>query len=158
MRIGIFGGTFNPVHNGHLALCKESKQRLKLEKIIFVPAYIPPHKDSKGIIDAEERYQMLELAIGQEEGFEISRYEIDRKEKVYSINTIAHFKALYSDSAELFFLTGSDSLKGLKSWKDIDKLLKLCRFAVFSRPGFEEDVAPSFVERIDMKPSWQRTH
>jgi len=151
MRIGLFGGTFNPVHNGHIVVAQEAKIRLKLDKVIFVPAYIPPHKDRAGIIDAKDRLCMIELAIGTTAGFEISRYEVDKKEKVYTAQTVRHFKDIYPEGTEIFFLAGADSLSVLDTWKDVDKIFTLCRFVIFSRPGFSKDNSRFEVETIDME-------
>jgi nicotinate-nucleotide adenylyltransferase len=137
MRIAIFGGTFNPIHKGHMFLARQAKRALNLDKIIFVPAYIPPHKKSNDIIDARQRLRMIELAISGRACFDISKYEIDKKEKVYSIQTVRHFKRFFPRGTELFFLIGADSLKGLDKWKESHKLFDLCEFAVFSRPGFK---------------------
>lgn len=151
MRIGIFGGTFNPVHNGHLALAEEAISRLRLDKVVFVPAYIPVHKSRAGVISADDRVRMIELAAEAGTGFEISRYEIDRKKKTYSIETVRHFRQAYPKAEELFFLAGADSLSGIDSWKEADKLLKLCRFAVFSRPGFPKGDTGQGIEFVDMQ-------
>ena len=150
MRIGLFGGTFNPVHNGHITLARTAITELKLDKVIFIPAYIPVHKDSVGIIDAEDRLRMIELAIETSAGYEISRYEIDEKDKVYTVLTLRHFKDIYPKEAEIFFLTGADSLAELDTWKDLDKIFKLCKFVVFSRPGFSKDNSKQEVEIMDM--------
>lgn len=150
MRIGLFGGTFNPVHNGHIALAREAKIRLKLDKVIFIPAYIPVHKDAAEIIDAKDRLRMIELAIGSNAGFEISRYEIDKGEKVYSVETVRHFKGIYPKGTEIFFIAGTDSLSELDTWRDVDKIFALSKFVVFSRPGFSEDKSRQEVERIDI--------
>jgi len=150
MRIGLFGGTFNPVHNGHIALARTAITKLKLDKVIFIPAYIPVHKDAVGIIDAEDRLRMIELAIEISPGYEISRYEIDKKDKVYTVLTLRHFKNIYPKETEIFFLTGTDSLAELDTWKDLDKIFKLCRFVVFSRPGFSKDNGKQEVEIMDM--------
>ncbi len=150
MRIGLFGGTFNPVHNGHISLASQAKLKLRLDKVIFIPTYIPVHKDSEKMIPAIDRLSMIELAIGKKAGFEVSPYEIDRKEKVYSVDTIKHFKDSYPQETEFFFLTGADSLAGLDTWKDIDKIFTLCDFIVFTRPGFAKADNIKNVTYIDM--------
>ena len=136
MRIAIFGGTFNPIHKGHIFLANQAKKSLQLDKVIFIPAYIPPHKKSDGIISSDKRFSMIRLAVWGNPYFGVSRYEIDRKEKVYSVETVRHFKSVLPKDTKLFFLIGADSLKGLDKWKDSKKLFNLCEFAVFSRPGF----------------------
>ena len=150
MRIGILGGTFNPIHNGHVTVAKEAIERLDLDNIVFVPAYIPPHKDTTELIGADDRYEMIELAIGDNKDFHISRFEIDRKERSYSIETIKHFKDIYPDIVGLYFLIGADSSQDLKNWKDIDKLLTLCKFVVFDRPGFDKRLDFPEVESLEI--------
>lgn len=148
MRIGILGGTFNPIHIGHLILAEEALWKLKLDKVIFVPSYLPPHKDEEGIIDAQHRFKMVTLAIDANSRFEVSRLEIDLKQKAYSIDTIKKLKAQYGPGAEYFFITGSDSLKELVSWKQIDEIFKISKFIVAKRPGFPIDVVPQDVQAV----------
>ena len=150
MRIGLFGGTFNPVHNGHIALATEALFRLKLNKVIFIPAYIPPHKDSSDIIDAEDRFNMLEAATDVNPAFEISRYEIDKKKKVYSIETVRHLKQAYPEDTEIFFLAGADLIVYIYLWKDLDELLTLSSFIVFCRPGFSRENHMRGIRVMDM--------
>jgi len=143
MKIGILGGTFNPVHLGHIELAKKSFDALGLDRLIFVPAYIPPHKkDQSGIIKWQDRCKMIELAIEGEDKFEISDIEIGQKGPSYSINTIKLFKDIYTDKDRLYFIAGSDYVKELDTWKDIDELKKLCTFVIVKRPGFEAGTSP----------------
>ena len=150
MRIAIFGGTFNPIHKGHMCLAKQAKKALKLDKIVFVPAYIPPHKSSQGVIGADKRFHMIELAISGKPDFSVSRYEINKKKKVYSVETVAYFKKVFPKNTQLFFLAGADSLKGLSRWKKSDRLIGLCEFVAFSRPGFELDTKTPRIKTINM--------
>ncbi|MBL7069090.1 MAG: nicotinate-nucleotide adenylyltransferase [Candidatus Omnitrophica bacterium] len=143
LKIGILGGTFNPVHLGHIELAEKSVDRLGLDKLIFVPAYIPPHKRyDSGIIKWQDRYRMIELAIDGKKGFDISDVEIKRKGASYSINTIKEFKEIYGDKDALYFIAGSDSVGELDTWKDIDELKKLCTFVIVKRPGFKAQAPP----------------
>jgi len=135
-RIGILGGTFNPLHNGHMALAEEARAKLSLDKLIFVPACIPPHKSAKDIIPARDRYEMILLALEDRPEFEVSDIEIKLKGKSYSINTVKKFKDIYGKDAEIFFITGSDSLQELAAWKDIAKLKDICTFVIAARPGY----------------------
>lgn len=135
-RIGILGGTFNPVHNGHLYIAKHAIKKLRLDKVIFVPAYIPPHKKIRGSVKTRDRVHMLRLALRGYKKFSLSTYEIEKKGKSYSVNTAKFFKRKYRRDNKLFFLIGADSLKGLKDWKHIRDLLKMLQFAVVPRPGF----------------------
>ena len=136
-RIGILGGTFNPIHNGHLHIAKQILKRLHLDKIIFVPVYIPPHKKIRGNATTSDRLQMLRLAVGGKKRFIISLYEIRRKDKSYSVKSARFFKKSYGKKTKLFFLIGADSLSSLKKWKNISSLLKLVQFVVVPRPGFK---------------------
>jgi nicotinate-nucleotide adenylyltransferase len=137
MRIGILGGTFDPVHNGHIYLAEKVFKELFLDKLIFVPAYNPPHKKDTGITKASHRYNMLKLALSGRKGFAVSEVEIKRKGRSYSINTLTYFRKKYGRSAEIFFITGSDSLKDLDKWKDLDKIFEICEFVIVKRPCFD---------------------
>lgn len=144
MKIGILGGTFNPIHIGHLILAEEVRERIGLDKIIFVPTNLPPHKDNSEIALANDRYKMIRLAIKNNKHFFISNVEIRRKGKSYTIDTIKKFKDIYSDS-ELYFITGSDLLRYLDDWKDIREVLGLVKFIVASRPGYSLQKIPSYL-------------
>lgn len=135
MRIGILGGTFDPIHMGHLILAEEAVWRLGLDKVIFVPTYLPPHKEG-AVVSAEHRYTMVTLAIEGNSRFEVSRIEIDAQAKSYSIQTIKKLKEQYKPDTEFVFIAGSDSLPELTSWKAIEDIFKLSQFAVATRPGF----------------------
>lgn len=135
LRIGILGGTFNPPHLGHIALAGEAARRLELDKVIFIPALLPPHKTLKDN-NPSLRYKMVVLACRNNPLFEVSTLELDRNKVSYSVDTLRELKKMYGPSAQFFFITGSDSLKELKTWKENKKLLKLARFVVAKRPGF----------------------
>ncbi|MCX5715673.1 MAG: nicotinate-nucleotide adenylyltransferase [Candidatus Omnitrophica bacterium] len=147
MKIGILGGTFNPIHIGHLILAEEAFSKLNLDKVIFVPAYLPPHKD-EAVLDAEHRFNMTVLAIEGNPHFEVSRVEIEVKQKSYSIDTLQKFREKYGPKADFFFITGSDSLKELSSWKNIDDVFRLANFIVAKRPGFPIGRAPKEVRVV----------
>ncbi len=139
MKIGLLGGTFNPVHTGHLVLAQECWHRLGLDKAIFVPAYTPPHKEVDNDVSAADRLNMLRLALENDDRFEISTYEVDSGGTSYSIDTIKHFKQKHNGKDdELFFLTGADSAKNLSMWKDVNEILSLSTFVIATRPGWKD--------------------
>jgi len=142
MKIGILGGTFDPIHNGHLHLAKKVCQKLKLSKIIFIPTYLPPHKKGVKVTPAKHRYAMLKIALKGNKIFRISDIEIKRKGRSYSVETLRHMRRKYGPKADLFFITGSDSLKELDKWKNLKEILSLCKFVVARRPGFSIKKAP----------------
>ncbi|OGX07776.1 MAG: nicotinate (nicotinamide) nucleotide adenylyltransferase, partial [Omnitrophica WOR_2 bacterium GWA2_47_8] len=137
MKIGILGGTFNPIHVGHLAIAETALEKMGLNKIFFVPCHTPPHKEDKSLTAPSHRYNMVKLAIDENPRFEISDFEIQKKDKSYSIDTVKHFKNVFPKS-ELFFIIGYDMLDGLKQWKSIDEILKLASFIVINRPEYKK--------------------
>ncbi|MBN1405742.1 MAG: nicotinate-nucleotide adenylyltransferase [Candidatus Omnitrophica bacterium] len=152
MKVAILGGTFDPVHNGHIALAQAAVDAFSLDKIIFVPVYSPSHKSEDDIADAEDRFSMVKLAIGNNDKFEALRLEINRRNKSYSIDTITYLKKIYPKSAELFFLLGSDSANTLDSWKEVDKIFTLCKFIVGVRPAYTLEVNHKNIEVMSMEP------
>ena len=151
MRIGILGGTFDPIHMGHLILGEEALGQLNLDKIVFVPAYLPPHKPRGSFASSNERYRMVHLATCSNPHFEVSRIELEEKGKSYSIETIKKFKKKYS-KAEVFFITGADSLKGLFSWKDIKQIFRLSHFVIAKRLDYPIKNVPKTVKTISIIP------
>lgn len=154
MRIGILGGTFNPIHTGHLILGEEALNKLDLGKVIYVPSNIPPHKKIEGDAKPKDRLKMVQLAISDNPKFEVSTYEMDSRKRSYSIDTIKDFRRSYGEDAQFYFITGSDSLKDLFSWKDINDIFKLTKFVVANRPGFpvQEAKVPKEVETVVITP------
>jgi len=152
MRIGILGGTFNPIHIGHLILAEEALCKLRLDKVIFVPTFIPPHKAVDQAIGAKDRFKMVQIALENNPNFEASKFEIEAKKKSYSIDTLREFQARYGKDSQLFFITGSDSLKDLFSWKDVNDIFKISKFIVANRPGYPVDAVPKEVETVVITP------
>ncbi len=134
-RIGIIGGTFNPIHYGHLAAAEEVRDRLKLGRVLFVPSFLPPHKHEEDMPTATQRLEMVRLAVTGNSGFEVSDIEVERGGKSYTIDTIDAFISKYP-GANLFFITGLDSFLDIQTWKDWKRLLARCSFVVLSRPGY----------------------
>jgi nicotinate-nucleotide adenylyltransferase len=136
MRLGIMGGTFNPVHYGHLIAGQEVKEKMNLDKIIFIPSAHPPHKDEKELDGARDRLAMLKLALGQDPYFSLSTLEIDRGGKSYSFATLRALHKIYGPQTEFFFILGTDAMRDIFSWKNVSEFLRLCRLIVINRPGF----------------------
>lgn len=132
--LGIFGGSFNPIHMGHLILAEHIREELKLDKIIFIPAGNPPHKNIGNLELAHHRYNMVELAIENNPFFSISDIELKREGISYTSDTLAGIKEQYPDE-ELFFILGSDSIIQFPSWHRIDKIFELAGIVVAKRPN-----------------------
>lgn len=138
MKIGLIGGTFNPIHYGHLILSEFIREEMDLDRIIFIPTRIPPHKDSSNIPNGKVRIEMVNLAIKSNENFQSSTIEIDREGVSYTIDTIEELKSKYPQD-EFFFIIGEDSLFQLHNWKDYERLIKICNIIVAERIGQEKD-------------------
>ena len=150
MKIGILGGTFNPVHIGHLILAEEAREKLGLDKVIFVPSFLPPHKDNSDIAKATDRLSMIKLAIKTNKYFLVSDTEIKRNGRSYTIDTIKEFKERFRTD-DLYFIIGSDLLKYLDEWKDLNEIIKLVRFIVATRPGFPLEKIPSYIDTLPIR-------
>lgn len=131
------GGTFDPVHYGHLVTAEAARYEFALEKVIFVPAGRPPHKKVYNVSELECRYQMTVLATASNPFFEVSRIEIDRQGYSYTIDTIEAFRRHYGPETEFYFITGADAILEIMTWKNVDKLLQECYFIAATRPGFQ---------------------
>ncbi len=150
MKIGILGGTFNPIHIGHLILAEEAREKIGLNRIIFVPAYLPPHKDNSDIAVAKARLEMVKLAIKENRYFLASDAEITRDGRSYTIDTIKEFKKRYSQD-ELYFIIGSDLLKYLDEWKDLGEIISMVKFIVATRPGYPLSKIPSYIKTVAIR-------
>ena len=132
-KYGIFGGSFNPIHYGHLMICEYIKEEMGLDKVIFIPTGNPPHKDLE--VSAKDRYEMVRLAISPNPDFEISDIEATRVKMSYTVDTIRELKKIYREE-KLYFLIGLDSIFQLKTWMKIGDLSKEIEFVVAIRPGY----------------------
>lgn len=135
MRIGLFGGTFNPIHYGHLRGAEEVREMFKLDKVVFIPSGIPPLKGS-GVIEGLHRLKMVMIATKDNPYFEVSDYEINLNQPSYTIKTVGYFKELYQGHT-LFFIIGVDSFLELPKWYKPEELLKIIDFIVMSRPNYD---------------------
>jgi nicotinate-nucleotide adenylyltransferase len=134
-RLGILGGTFNPIHYGHLAAAEEVRNRLKLDRILFIPSFIPPHKDEETVPPADQRMEMVRLATKDNPFFEPSEIEIHRGGRSYTIDTVEALRQALPGAA-LYFITGLDSFLEIPTGHQWERLLALCDFVVISRPGY----------------------
>ena len=132
-KVGIMGGTFNPIHLGHLMIAEVACESFNLEKVIFVPAKIPPHKQHD-VIDSRHRYAMTAAAVSDNPNFEISDVEMRREGPSYTVDTIQHFKVLYGPNVEFYFIAGTDTIRALPTWKFIEELLDEVHFIGATRP------------------------
>jgi nicotinate-nucleotide adenylyltransferase len=171
MNIGLFGGTFDPIHHGHLALAQAAKERCSLRSIYFVPANVPPHKQMQPLSSYFDRYAMVVLATLGEKTFVPSLLEAPNSEGLsctpqkgrfheqgscvnYSIDTVRRLKATLNQTDRLFFLIGIDAFRDIRSWREPEALLGQCEFIVASRPGYSlADVANALPEGLRPKPS-----
>lgn len=130
------GGTFNPIHYGHLVTAEEALAQFKLDKVVFVPSGHPPHKKDKEVLPPEERYLITAMAIASNPHFFISRIEIDRKGPSYAIDTVREFQKIYGNEIEIFFITGADAIFEILTWRDAEMLYDMCKFIAATRPGY----------------------
>jgi nicotinate-nucleotide adenylyltransferase len=137
MRIGIFGGSFNPIHNGHLKLAAEARKKLGLGQVVFVPSKRSPLKSGEPLLPAGLRLKLLRSALRGKPYFQISLCEIRRRGVSFTIDTLRFFRKKLGPKHELFFLAGADTLDTLSKWKSLDRILRLCRFVVMTRPGYK---------------------
>ena len=150
MKIGILGGTFNPVHIGHLILAEEAREKIGLDKVLFVPAHLPPHKDASCVASAKDRYEMVRLAIRGNKFFEVSDIEVKRKGPSYTIDTLKELKRDFPGD-ELYFIIGSDLLTYLDDWKDLAEILKMIKFVVATRPNYPLEKIPSYIRTVAIR-------
>ena len=155
MNIGVLGGTFDPIHNGHLIVAEEIRTRLNLAEVLFVPAGQPWLKADISILAAEHRVQMVRLAIADKPYFKLSTIEIDRAGLSYSVDTIGELQAQLGAGDELFFILGWDNLAELPQWKEPSRLIKMCRLLVVPRVGYPipdleslEAIIPGLSQRV----------
>lgn len=134
-RVGLFGGTFNPIHNCHLRIAGEAQRWMKLERVVFVPSGHPPHKPYWVSPIPQDRLAMVRLAIADNPHFALSDLEVNRSGKSYAIETVATFRQQYP-GAEIFFILGIDAFLEISRWRDVDRLMAMCHFVVVSRYGF----------------------
>ena len=153
MRLGLFGGSFDPIHVGHLLLAECCREQCRLERVDFLPAAIPPHKQNSRLTPGESRVEMLELAVGGHDRFSVGRFELDRGGVSYTVDTLRHYHAEEPD-VELYLLLGADMLHDLPGWREAAEICRLATPVAVRRPGVAEPEFDSLgpiasIERIE---------
>lgn len=143
MKIAVMGGTFNPIHYGHLISAEQVRDGLGYDKILFVPSARPPHKSQPDMVSAEHRFQMVLIATEDNPTFEVSSIELDREGPSYTIQTIKALRNRYDTATELAWIIGADSLIEYKIWKDFDGVLEQCTMIATTRPNYDMQLVPS---------------
>lgn len=157
-RVAVFGGTFDPVHHGHLVAAEEARHVLALDQVLFVPAAVPPHKLGDSMAQARHRVAMLELALSGHPHFALSRVDLDRPGPHFTVDMLALLAAALGPDTELYFLMGADSLRDLPTWRDPAGILGQARLVVVDRPGYLPDLTaltallPGLPERLTLVP------
>lgn len=141
-RIALYGGTFDPVHSGHLEVARRVSELFEIERVIFIPAQLAPHKTGRPVTAPIHRYAMLALATQDDARLLISTFELDAPDRRYTVDTVAHFQRTFGEDTELFFIMGADSWSEIKTWRDWERLLKMTSHIVVTRPGYEMTPAP----------------
>lgn len=146
----MYGGTFDPVHVGHLEIARRVSKLFEIEKVIFIPAQMAPHKIARPVTDPIHRYAMLALATQDDSRLLISTFELDDPDRRYTVNTVEHFQRELDDSTELFFIMGADSWSEITTWREWERLLTMTNHIVVTRPGYEPATSHvgSHAERI----------
>jgi nicotinate-nucleotide adenylyltransferase len=141
-RIALYGGTFDPVHAGHLEVARRVSQLFEIEKVVFIPAQLAPHKVGRPVTEPIHRYAMLVLATQDDPRLVVSAFELEAPNRRYTVDTVGEFQRMLGDDTELFFIMGADSWSEITTWRDWERLLKMTNHIVVTRPGYEVAPAP----------------
>jgi nicotinate-nucleotide adenylyltransferase len=155
-RFALYGGTFDPVHTGHLEIARRVSELFEIEKLLFIPAQMAPHKIGRPVTEPIHRYAMLALATQNDPKLLISTFELDAPDRRYTVDTIDHFQRLFGDECELFFIMGADSWSEITTWREWERLLTMTNHIVVTRPGYEPTTAHvgAIAERVvDLRSS-----
>ena len=150
MRLGVMGGTFDPIHHGHLVAASEVATRFRLDEVVFVPTGQPWQKGHQHVAPAEHRYLMTVVATASNPQFTVSRVDIDRPGLTYTIDTLRDLRQQHGHGVEMFFITGADALAQILSWKDSDQLFELAHFVGVTRPGHDLSADGLPVDRVSV--------
>ena len=163
MRIGLFGGTFNPVHLGHLRAALEVREVFELDEIHLIPSAVPPHKNLRGVADARHRLEMVRAAAGDQEGFVVSDLELRRRGFSYSVDTVTFYRRSLPAGGKLFLIIGGDAFREIHTWKSYRRLFELIPFIVMVRPEAADrhpaaifrDIGRCLQQHVDGGYAWQ---
>ena len=155
-RAAIYGGTFDPVHNGHIEVARRVQKLFALDEVIFVPACVPPHKRDAGISSAFHRFAMLALATEDDDRLRVSTIELDQPDRPYAVETVARLKHELGNDCRLFFLMGADSWSEIETWREWNRLTEMANLIVVTRPGYEVQLNQhnSVVQTLDIR-GWE---
>ena len=152
-RAAIYGGTFDPVHNGHLAVARTVLELFELDEVLFVPACVPPHKRNASITSAFHRFAMLALATEHDQGLRVSTVELDDPNRPYAVDTVQRMQGEMGSTCRLFFMIGADSWSEITTWHQWPRLLEMCDLIVVTRPGYElgGNIPPGVANVVDLR-------
>ena len=148
-KLAIMGGTFDPIHMGHLVTAEEVRHEFHVDEVLFVPTGHPPHKSNINMTTCEHRYLMTVLATAANPYFKVSRIEIEREGVTYTIDTIKELKRIYGNEVQLYFITGADAVHKMLSWKESAELLQICDFVAVTRPGYNKEELIDQIEELN---------
>ncbi len=147
-RIGILGGTFDPVHYGHIALAEDAVREANLDEVVMIPARIQPFKQDREYASGEDRFNMLALAAGKNDHVTVSRYELEQEGVSYTYLTLRHMQEFFGEDTRLFFITGTDSFLKIDTWRNAEELLTKYSYIIGTRPGYRQDEYREALQRI----------
>lgn len=154
-RVAIMGGTFDPIHFGHLAVAEEVRERFGIQTVIFIPSGQPPHKKSYAVSPAEDRYRMTALAVNSNPHFVASRIEVDRPGLTFTVDTLRELREWFGPQTEIYFITGADAVLEILSWREPEAILRESRLVAVHRPGYDlghlaETLGPERAARVEL--------
>ena len=138
-KVGLYGGSFNPIHCGHLIIARAVAERLSLDRVIFLPSASPPHKEQGALIGAADRVEMVKIAIENEPGFEFNDFDLTRNGPSYTVDTVGHFRDMFGENTHLHWIIGADSLAELPMWHRVSDLVDACRIVTAGRAGSDRN-------------------
>jgi len=149
LKVGLMGGTFDPIHLAHLVTAEAALEQYRLERVIFVPTGFPPHKKDQRVTQAEHRHSLVVLATASHPRFEVSRVEIDRPGPSYTADTLEEMRRRLPQGTEIYFITGADAIIDVGTWREPERLFELCRFIAAPRPGWSQETAQAGLRRLE---------